>query len=77
MPGGNKQFFTIGGIGTKPDRDYRQTDPGKFTKAVRGVKPLLSNQTRMNKTLTDNKVRYLTEAEIILKELEFEKARKG
>ncbi len=63
MPGGNKTFYTIGGMGTKPDKDYSIIDPGKFTKAERGHKAILSTQTRLNKSMKDRTLRNLTQDE--------------
>ena len=40
MAGGAKQFFTLGGQGTKINHYHRMVDAGKFTKKVRNIKPL-------------------------------------
>ena len=44
MAGGAKQFFTIGGQGTKINHYNRMVDAGKFTKKTRNVKPLSGNK---------------------------------
>jgi len=53
---GNKVFFTVGGMGTTPDKNIRQVAPGNFTKQSRGVKPIKGNQTRINSDMTDNSI---------------------
>lgn len=44
MAGGAKQFFTIGGQGTKLNHYSRMVDAGKFTKKTRQVKPISTSK---------------------------------
>lgn len=38
MVGGRKVFYVLGGLGLKPDRDFKIVSPGKFTKGSRNHK---------------------------------------
>lgn len=54
-----KSFYTAGGTGKKIAEDsgkFRYVAPA-LTKAERGVKPILSNQTRINDHIADNTLR--------------------
>jgi hypothetical protein len=60
---GRKVFYTIGGTGRKQGEDsgkYRSVAPGNFTKESCGRKPILGNETRINETLTDVRLRKIT-----------------
>lgn len=61
MPGGRKQFYTVGGRGLKPDSGYKNVAPGKFTKASTNRKFILGNQTRINADLANNTLRIIIE----------------
>ncbi len=50
-------FYTVGGMGKKPDEKYKHASPKKFTKSDRRMKPILGNQTRINDDLFDNTLR--------------------
>jgi len=53
-----KVSFVLGGMGMKPDKNFKQTSPGRFTKSSRCMKPILSNQTRINDIdMTDTRLR--------------------
>lgn len=69
--GGNKTFFTVGGKGKKPDEDFRHATAKRFTKGIRGTKPILAYQTRINSKLTDNRLRNMTEMEMLLQKAAF------
>ena len=43
-----KVSFILGGMGMKPDKNFKNVSPGRFNKASRCLKPILGNQTRIN-----------------------------
>ncbi len=55
--GGRKVTYKIGGKGDKPETGFRNVSPGRFTKPSRGLKLILSSQTRINKDIADNTLR--------------------
>ena len=37
-----KVYFTVGGMGLKPDKDFKIVSPGNFSKSKRGTKASIS-----------------------------------
>ena len=68
MAGGAKYFFTVGGMGTKPDKEFKHTSVKSFVKAERHTKCLHGNWTRSNKSAADNTLRQMTILEIETRE---------
>lgn len=53
---GRKVFYTIGGKGLKPETNFKNVAPGRFTKASRSHKCILQRQTRVHADLTDTRL---------------------
>lgn len=51
---GNKIFFTVGGMGLKPDRNIKNVAPGNFSKGSTGRKAIKGHQTRIHDDMTNN-----------------------
>jgi hypothetical protein len=55
--GGRKVTYKIGGKGDKPETNFKNVSPGRFTKKTRCMEIILGNQTRINNDLWDNTLR--------------------